>query len=52
MPLREKGEKLSSFIGRFVGSKREKRKFPELKQRLAVAYSEARQHRKESHGKV
>jgi hypothetical protein len=42
MPERKKGEKLSSFIGRFVKSKREKRKFPELKQRLAVGYSEAR----------
>ena len=42
MPERERGEKLSHYIGRFVGSKREKRKFPELKQRLAVGYAEAR----------
>jgi hypothetical protein len=43
MPVREKGEALSKFIARFVGSKREKREFPKLKQRLAVGYSEARQ---------
>ena len=43
MPERHKGEKLSEFIGRFMGSKREEKKFPKQKQRLAVAYSEARQ---------
>lgn len=42
MPARESGEKLSHFIGRFVKAKREKRKFPDLKQRLAVGYSESR----------
>jgi hypothetical protein len=46
MPLREKGEPLSKFIGRFVGSKREKKKFPEIKQRLAVGYAEAREESK------
>jgi len=46
MPAREKGEKLSDFIGRFVGNKREKRKFPELHQRVAVAYAEARERAK------
>lgn len=46
MPLREKGEKLSDFIGRFVGNKREKKKFPSMKQRLAVGYSEARERSK------
>lgn len=46
MPERERGEKLSHFIGRFVKSKREKNKFPDLKQRLAVGYSEAREHAK------
>ncbi|WP_233854069.1 hypothetical protein [Paraburkholderia sp. HD33-4] len=53
MPAREKGEKLSHFIGRFVSSKREERKFPEMKQRLAVGYAEARERsKKESrHGK-
>jgi hypothetical protein len=42
MPAREKGEPLSKFIGRFVSSKRERKQFPDLKQRLAVGYSEAR----------
>ena len=43
MPKREEGEKLSSFIGRFVSNKREEKRYPERKQRLAVAYSEARE---------
>jgi hypothetical protein len=42
MPAREKGEPLNQFIARFVGSDRERRKFPKLKQRLAVGYAEAR----------
>lgn len=46
MPAREKGEKLSHFIGRFITSKHEERKFPKKSQRLAVAYSEAREHEK------
>jgi hypothetical protein len=43
MPKRQEGEKLSDFIGRFVGNKREERKLPDRKQRLAVAYSEAKE---------
>lgn len=50
MPAREKGEKLSDFISRFVGSKREERRFPEVKQRLAVGYAEAREQAKKSKG--
>ncbi len=42
MPLPHQGEKLSSFIGRFVSSKRERRNFPDIKQRLAVGYAEIR----------
>jgi hypothetical protein len=42
MPERKAGEKLSAFIGRFVSAKREKKSFPDIKQRLAVGYSEAR----------
>lgn len=49
MPLRHKGEKLSAFIGRFVESKHERKKFPDIKQRLAVGYSEARQAAKKEH---
>jgi hypothetical protein len=43
MPAPKAGEKLSDFISRFVGSKREEHKFPNKAQRLAVGYSEARQ---------
>lgn len=43
MPTRKSGEKLSHFIGRFVSSKREEKQFPELKQRLAVGYAEAKE---------
>lgn len=46
MPKREAGEKLSDFIGRFVDSKREEKKFPQVKQRLAVGYAEAREQAK------
>lgn len=42
MPERSKGEPLNAFIGRFVSNKREKKQFPSLKQRLAVAYKESR----------
>lgn len=43
MLLREKGEPLGDFIGRFVKSKREKKQFTDIKQRLAIGYSEARE---------
>jgi|HubBroStandDraft_6_1064221.scaffolds.fasta_scaffold4825017_2 hypothetical protein len=42
MPEREKGEPLNKFIGRYMKSKRAEKDFPKQKQRLAVAYSEAR----------
>jgi len=42
MPERHKGEPLNKFIGRYMGSKRAQKDFPSQKQRLAVAYSEAR----------
>lgn len=42
MPERKKGEPLNEFIGRFVSSKHEKDEFPDIKQRLAVGYSEAK----------
>lgn len=45
MPKRDKGEKLSDFLARFVRTKHEKRKVPELKQRLESAYSEASEKR-------
>ncbi len=50
MPARKPGEKLSEFIDRFMGSRRERRKFPQINQRLAVGYAEARERsRKEIH---
>ena len=53
MPQRKHGEPLSAFIGRFVESKHERKKFSDIKQRLAVGYSEARQRaKKERHAKA
>jgi hypothetical protein len=42
-PEREKGEPLSKFIGRFMKSKRDQKKWPKQSQRLAVGYSEAKE---------
>ena len=42
MPEPVKGEKLSTFVSRYMGSKHARKKFPKQKQRAAVAYSEAR----------
>jgi hypothetical protein len=42
LPERHKGEPLNQFISRFAKSKRERKQFPKVKQRIAVAYSEAR----------
>ncbi len=42
MPERKSGEPLSSFISRFVSNKRDKKKWPNIKQRLAVGYAEAK----------
>lgn len=44
MPLPEKGEKRASYIARYVKSKESQKRFPDIKQRLAVAYSEYKQH--------
>lgn len=46
MSIKKAGEKLSHFIGRFVSSKREEKQFPDKSQRLAVAYSEAKEQAK------
>lgn len=40
MPLPAKGEKQKSYIARYVKSKEAQKSFPDIKQRLAVAYSE------------
>ena len=42
MPEPHKGEKLSTFVGRYMGSKHARKKFKSQKQRAAVAYSEGR----------
>ena len=42
MPEPAKREKLSTVIGRYMGSKAARKHFPDQKQRAAVAYSEAR----------
>lgn len=40
MPNPRPHEKQSSFIARYVKSKESQKRFPDIKQRLAVAYSE------------
>jgi len=50
MPAREHGEPLSHFIGRFMKSKHDKKKWPKIKQRLAVGYAEAREGARKHHG--
>jgi hypothetical protein len=47
---REEGEKLSDFISRFMSNKRDDKKYPDVKQRLALGYSDARERsKKEKH---
>lgn len=46
MPYPAPGEKRASYIKRFVKSKEAQKSFPDVKQRLAVAYSEARKLKK------
>jgi len=41
MPERRSGEPLNQFISRFAKSKRERKEFPNERQRLAVGYAEA-----------
>jgi hypothetical protein len=43
MPEPHRGEPLNKFIGRYVSSKEATKSFPKKKQRLAVAYSEAKE---------
>jgi len=44
MPIPNSGEKTGSFVSRYMGSGEAQKSFPKQKQRLAVAYSIARQH--------
>ena len=43
MPEPRSGEDRQSYVSRFVGSEEAKKSFPDIKQRLAVAYSKHRQ---------
>lgn len=45
-PAREKGEKLSDFMAKFMKSKHDQKKWKNPKQRLAVGYAEAKEHAK------
>lgn len=42
MPLPKKGEPQASYVSRYVKSKRAQKDFPDIKQRLAVAYAESK----------
>jgi hypothetical protein len=46
MPEPVKGEKLSDFIARYMGSKESRKSFPRKSQRAAVAYAEYRKRKK------
>ena len=46
MPKPRKNEKRSDYISRFITDDRMEEKYPDRKQRLAIAYSEWRKHRK------
>jgi len=43
MPDPREGEDKQSYVSRFVSSEEAKKSFPDIKQRLAVAYSKHRQ---------
>jgi hypothetical protein len=43
MPKRTAGEPLNEFIGKFMKSQHDRKKWPKEKQRLAVGYAEARE---------
>jgi len=46
MPEPHKGEKLNTFVSRYMGSGEAQKSFPDQKQRAAVAYSEFRRKKK------
>jgi hypothetical protein len=48
MPHPQKGENLSSFMHRFMGSSEAKSDFPKRKQRIAVGLSMARRAKKKA----
>jgi hypothetical protein len=46
VPNPSRGENLSQFVSRFMGSKEAQSSFPDPKQRAAVAYSKMRRKKK------
>jgi hypothetical protein len=52
MPEPSGSEKLSTFVSRYMGSKKANKDFPDQKQRAAVAYSTFRQAKKKSREKA
>lgn len=50
MPQPSKGESLSGYVSRFMGSKEARKSFPKKSQRAAVAYSEYKRGRTASRG--
>lgn len=52
MPEPSKGEKLSDFVAKYMGSKKARKDFPEQKQRAAVAYSTFKEAKKKSREKA
>ncbi len=46
MPEPARGEKLNHFVSKYMGSEHAREKFPDQKQRAAVAYSEYRRKKK------
>jgi hypothetical protein len=48
MPEPTKGESLSDFVGKYMGSKEARKSFPKQSQRAAVAYSEFRSKKKKA----
>lgn len=46
MPQPNKGEPMSKFVSRYMGSKEARKSFPKQSQRAAVAYSEYKAKRK------
>ena len=48
MPNRKPGESEDTFVSRFMASEVMKREYPDQKQRLAIAYSQAKKAAKKS----
>jgi len=51
MPMPHSGETRSEFVGRFMASTLMQKEYPKQKQRLAVAFSEWRKHKRRKRSK-